>query len=225
MRDLVRFTSNLRWWRWVLPSVASLGLLAAPGARGEIQGTATSVPGCPLEVAGGFLLYEPVVENIPRGSAETVVDPLVEVSLARRLSSRLFLRFSGSYAEGATIQWTSESGGGSADIPTPSVGTAFVSLEAPLHIGRLTPFAAVGGGVTHFTEVDETIRFQWPSYGEDNRLHLAAHTDGTVLFDLGLSARLGGGLGAVIRYRLLSVFSADQVNTIDRVTLAGRLDF
>jgi hypothetical protein len=202
-----------------------LGLGVAPGAQGEIQGNAAPVPGWDLEIGGGFLLYEPVVENIPGGSAERVVDPLVEVSLACRLSSRLLLRVSGSYAEGATIKWTSDSGGGSADIPTPSVSTAFVSVEAPLHIGRLTPFAALGGGLTHFAEVDEMIRFQWPSYSEDLQLRFPAHTDGTVLFDLGLGARLGGGLGAVIRYRLLSVFSADQVNTIDRITLAARFDF
>ena len=177
-----------------------------------------------VEIGGGLLVFDPNVTNIPRGSSDTVIDPQFEVSVGRSLSSRLMLRLSAAYADGTESAWESRSGG-HADIPTPSITSVIVGLESSLLVGRVIPVAGIGGGFTHFSRIDEEIRFEWPSSTESNRFHLDAQTDPTLLFDLGLVVPAGPTLSAVVRYRLLSVFDGDEVDTLDQVTLTGRFGF
>jgi len=177
-----------------------------------------------LEVGGGVLLFTPSFENIPRGSADAAVSPVGEASVGLDLSSRVSLRASVAIAGETDTEWSSASEGGTATIPTPSSWSLLLGLEAPLLSARVVPFAGVGGGLVRFGAVDERLRFQWATHSETSRFRLDGHTDGALLFDLGLRTDAPGPLDAwVLRYRLLSVFSGDQVNTLDRITLSLRI--
>jgi len=196
-------------------------LLGATAAAAEAEGR------WDLELGGGVLLFSPNVAKIPRGESETALDPLVELSLGRHVSDRLELRLSFAHASGAESDWKSEDDQGTAVIPTPSVTSAFVALETPLLPGggRLVPHAGVGVGFVSFSEVDESIRFDWGTHVTNNRIRFGGHTDASILFDLGVRARLRAPLGLVTRYRLISAFDNEQVNTVDRVTLTLRVDW
>lgn len=177
-----------------------------------------------LEVGGGVLLYTPSFENIPRGSADAAVSPVGEASLGLAISSRVSVRASLALTGETETEWSSASEGGTATIPTPASWSFLVALEAPLLSARVVPFAGFGGGLVRFAGVDERLRFEWSTHSETSRFRLDAHTDGALLFDLGLRTGAPGPLDAwVLRYRLLSVFSGDQVNTLDRITLSFRI--
>jgi hypothetical protein len=178
-----------------------------------------------LELGGGLLLFSPSFESFPRGSSDTAVSPVVEVSLGVPLSSRITLRGAASVAGATETEWSSASEGGTAIIPTPSSWSLLLGLEAPLLGGPVVPFAGVGGGLVRFGEVDERIRFEWSTHSESSQFRLEGRTDGALQFDLGLRAVTPGPVDAwVLRYRFLSVFSGDQVNTLDRITLAARVE-
>lgn len=179
-----------------------------------------------VELGGGVLLYSPNVERIPRGQSSTAVDGLVELSVGRRISRRIELRLAGAYASGALSEWESEDDQGTADIPTPSVTSFFAVVETPLFVGtgRFTPLAGVGVGLLSFSEVEESIRFDWGTHVTTNRISFAGHTDAAILFDLGARVSLTDRLLLVSRYRLISAFDAEQVNTVDRVTLSLRVN-
>ena len=186
--------------------------------------TAIAAHGASWDVEGaiGLSLFSPNVENIPRGSSDTAVDGLGEVAVGVRVSDRVRVHGTLGYAFASESRWSSESAGGEADVPTPSLASFFLGVETPLRLGRIVPFAGIGSGVVRFGEIDEEIRFEWSSHTETNRFVVPGRTDAALFFDVGLTAPQGP-VSAVIRYRLLSVFSGDQVNTIDRVTLAARI--
>jgi hypothetical protein len=178
-----------------------------------------------VEVGGGLLLFSPDVERIPRGSSETAVDGLVELSMGRRISRRLEIRLEATYAAGSDSEWESESDAGTAVIPTPSVVGGFGILEAPLFVGRgpIVPHAGIGAGFLVFGEIDEDILFDWGTYETTNRIRFAGRTDPALLFDMGARVPLSPRLWLVLRYRLLTAFDDEQVNTLDRVTLSSRI--
>lgn len=198
-------------------------VLAAFAASG-IGGTALARPVVwDVEASAGVSLFSPNVENIPRGSSDTAADELFEVGVGAGVSDRVRLHATVGYVPASASRWVSESAGGEADIPTPSLTTAFLGIETPLRRGRIAPLAGIGTGVVVFGDIDEDIRFVWTSHTETNRFVVAGRTEPALFFDVGASARAAGRWHAVLRYRLLSVFSGDQVDTIDRVSLAVRV--
>jgi len=176
-----------------------------------------------VEVGGGAVFYTPSLPTIPRGSSDTVVEPLVEVSLARGISSRLAARATIGYAQRTETTWQSADGIGSAELPMPALFSAFVSLETPLFRGRITPSAAIGGGILVFDDLDEKVTFDWGSHEETVSFALERRTDPSLLFDLGAQTAVTSGLHLIVRYRLVSVFAGDEIDTLDRLTLSARL--
>lgn len=201
-----------------------LALSAMPALAGEAPGRAFRA--WDLEVGGGLLLFSPNVERIPRGSSETAVDGLFEISLGRRLSRRLELRAEGTYASGSDSEWQSANDAGTAVIPTPSVTGFFAVLEAPLFVGTgpLVPHAGIGAGFLAFGEIDESILFDWGTHQTTNRIRFDGRTDPALLFDMGARLPLTSRVSLIVRYRLLTAFDEEQVNTLDRVTLSTRID-
>ncbi len=202
-------------------------LLLAVAALWPSAGRAAADPpprGWDVEAGAGLVMYQPHVELFPKGSTASTTEFAVAGSIGRRLLQRLTLRLDVGYGTGAETEWVSETQSVTADIPTPTTLAAFLGLEAPLRSGGLLPFVGIGAGVIGFGKLDEPVHFVGTTESKP-RLFLKAHTDPAVHFDLGALQRITSRLSAVARYRLMAAFSADQVNTLDRFTVAARVHF
>jgi hypothetical protein len=176
-----------------------------------------------VDIGPSLLVYDPIVEKIPAGESSTVSALGIEASVGVRLDPRLSLRLSFSHAPGSESDWESESGGTRAALPTPGITSASVGVEASLHHGRIAPFAGASAGFVVFGEVSEVVAFRSESDVERISFRLAARTDPSIAFSLGLAVPVAGRVDAAIRYRLLAVFAEDRVDTLDRLSLTARV--
>jgi hypothetical protein len=176
-----------------------------------------------VDIGPSLLVYDPIVEKIPAGESSTVSALGIEASVGVRLDPRLSLRLSFSHAPGSESDWESESGGPRAALPPPGNTSASVGVEASLHHGRIAPFAGASAGFVVFGEVSEVVAFRSESDVERISFRLAARTDPSIAFSLGLAVPVAGRVDAAIRYRLLAVFAEDRVDTLDRLSLTARV--
>jgi hypothetical protein len=176
-----------------------------------------------VEIGPSLLVYDPIVERIPAGESATVSAVGIEASVGARLDPRIAVRLSFAHAPGSESDWESESGGTRATLPTPRITSASLGVEASLHRGRIAPFAGASAGFVVFGEVGEAVTFRSESDVETIRFRLAARTDPSIAFSLGLVMPVAGRVDAAVRYRLLAVFAEDRVDTLDRLSLTARV--